>query len=44
MKTIKRSIVSFVLALVMIAMPIGDTYTLTPVYADTTVYVTPTGS
>ena len=44
MKTIKRSIVSFVLALVMIAMPIGDTYTLTPVYADTTVYVTRTGS
>lgn len=44
MKTIKRSIVSFVLALVMIAVPIGDTYTLTPVYAETTVYVTPTGS
>ena len=44
MKMIKRSVVSFVLALVMIAMPIGDTYTLTPVYAETTVYVTPTGS
>ena len=44
MKTIKRSIVSFVLALVMIAVPLGDTYTLTPVYAETTVYVTPTGS
>lgn len=44
MKMIKRGIVSFVLALVMIAIPIGDTYTLTPVYAETTVYVTPTGS
>lgn len=44
MKMIKRSIVSFMLALVMIAMPIGDTYTLTPIYAETTVYVTPTGS
>ena len=44
MKMIKRGIVSFVLALVMIAIPIGDTYTLTPVHAETTVYVTPTGS
>lgn len=44
MKMMKRSIISLILALVMIAMPIGDTYTLTPVYADTTVYVTPTGS
>lgn len=44
MKMVKKSIISFVLALVMIAMPVGDTYTLTPIYADTTVYVTPTGS
>ncbi len=44
MKTIKKSVISIVLALVMIAMPVGDTLTLTPVYADTTVYVTRTGS
>lgn len=44
MKTIKKSVISIVLALVMIAMPVGDTLALTPVYADTTVYVTRTGS
>lgn len=43
MKQVKRSLVSFVFAFILIAFPVGNNGTVFTVQAEMTVYVTPTG-
>lgn len=44
MRQLKKGLVMFVMVLLMAVQPVGDLGVKTTVYAETMVYVTPTGS